>query len=107
MEQKVGDNYNMLANRSCNVWGQKEIELERLYRGIDYNPIVGITDGQGSKRSFGTSFSSLSGSSALVGLRTFKVLDFACRQRHCQCCARGVPLDKHSVVEKISMVLPV
>ena len=84
--------FSTAANNNMRKAGEeaKRLAIERGHvsdTGVPYTAVV--TDGSWMKRSFGTSYNSLSGMAVIIDVYTAKVLFFSTRNKYCVTCARA------------------
>lgn len=97
IEEKLSHDIKKTAEETMKIAASHEKVLARENGSFDESGenIRSTLDGTWSRRSYGTNYAALSGSGTIIGHATRKVLWIGFRNKHCQKCAIGIPLEKH------------
>lgn len=91
LQDKVYENWEIVAMESMEAAAEKEKEIAiaegRMKDGL---PIIDVyVDGVWCARSYGTNFKASSGTAAIIGRKTGKVLYMAVKNKYCLVCTRA------------------
>lgn len=89
-QKKLQKNWSELSEHQTKEALLEEIQMAKDRGDVDSGGnalITVICDGSWGKRSYGKGFSSLSGSAAIIGANTKKVLYFGVKNKYCHVCA--------------------
>ncbi|CAH1110617.1 unnamed protein product [Psylliodes chrysocephalus] len=89
VHDKISDDLEETSMQTIKDAAEEERRLAIAEGEVDKNgtPLITVVvDGSWAKRSYGSSYNSLSGAAAIVGFRTKKVLFFGVRNKFCTLC---------------------
>lgn len=90
--KKIQKEWDLLAKHTAEEALKEEIRLAIARGDVDSAGnalIIVVCDGSWAKRSYGKGYSSLSGSAAIIGYHTKKVLYFGTKNKYCNICTKS------------------